>query len=85
MTSFRLTPKITVGGLSVSVVERRSIDRHRVGPRIFVRARKEPHAVLVRKADVTYAFGMDGTRLSISQLAEEIPELREHEWARPRP
>jgi hypothetical protein len=70
MTSFQIGPRIDVGGLSLTVIEMSSVDHHRMGRGVFIQARKEPYAVLVRKADVAYAIGMDGDPVSTSQLAE---------------
>lgn len=75
MTTFSLGRTIEVEGLRLTAVEKTSVQHHRTERGVFLQAGKEPYAVLVRRADVTYAIDMDGARMSRSELAEEIPEL----------
>ncbi|MGH9462390.1 MAG: hypothetical protein ACRD1X_14305 [Vicinamibacteria bacterium] len=42
---------------------------------LFLQARNEPYAVVVRKAGVAYAIGTDGAPMPSSHLAEKIPEV----------
>jgi hypothetical protein len=75
MTSFHIGPAIEARDVSLTVVEMTSVEHHRMERGILLQARKEPYAVLVRKAGVTYAIGMDGVRMSTSRLVEKIPEV----------
>lgn len=75
MTSFHVGRTIQIGELGLRVIEKTSVD-HQLGERgVFVQGRKEPYAVVVQRAGVSHAIGVDGAPMSISRLSEEVPEV----------
>jgi hypothetical protein len=62
-----LGPRLRVGGYDLQVVESVRVESHEGGG-VWIRASKEPVAVVVREPGATRALGMDGAPLSLEAV-----------------
>ncbi len=72
---FGLDQVIRVGSITVAAIAKRSVRGH---PRwgVSIHGTKCPVAILIRRADVTLAFEIDGPQIPLDNLEQRFPGLR---------
>ena len=75
MTRLQPGAPIVVGDATLIIIERLSIEADSTGIACWLRASKEPYALVIRDTHGLRAQDMTGRQLSITELIDDVPGL----------
>jgi len=75
MTRLQPAAPIVVGDVTLVIIARLSIQANITGHGCWLRASKQPYALVIRDAQGLRALDMAGRRLATAELPDDIPGL----------